>query len=912
MIILSIVTWWFLLQLFGLVGLPLAFRLLGNLPDRGYAMARPLGLLLSGYLLWLGGSLGFWQNSVGGILIAMLLVAAAGVWLYRGRRDTTVSLWSWLRAHRTYWLAVEILFALALAAWAVYKAYNPNLETAGGEKWMEIAFVNATLRSDWFPPQDPWLAGFGISYYYFGYVLMAMLARLSGLPPTVAINLCVPALFALTLTGAFSIVYNLVASRQAEAGSEEAEAPRTAMGAGLLGALFVGVLGNLEGLLEVLHSRGLLPAGFWRWLAIPDINQAPMPGPWIPTRFIWWWRASRVIHDCSFQGLLAGDCNPPNNWEMIDEFPFFSFLLADVHPHVLALPFVLLAVGLALNLLLNRQVQISNIKYQISNATSPSSKLQCLISNLLSSTFGGWPQFVIYALCLGALGFLNTWDFPIYLLVVALAFLAWRVAGGGLQAAGLLETAGVGLGLGVLGGLLYLPFYLGFQSQAAGILPNLFNPTRLQQFLVFFGPFLFVVISYLAVLSREALPGDWLRRLPSALAVTLLGPLLAMLAVGVSLAVSPSARGWVEGLLNDPAVQALLGNASLGSLVAMVARIRLGNPWTFLFLGGLLAWVLLLANPKSQIPNLKSPAEEPQSLAPSPPGPRGTPAPPQVQVVPIGPASRGLEGRARRGAAGAGQPPALSSQLTRADTFALILILVGLLLPLAVEFVYLRDLFGYRINTVFKFYFQAWVLLALAAAYGASLVAGRLRGAGGLVWRAALVLLVLGGLVYPALAIPNKASDFHGPPTLDGMAWLESAYPDDYAAIRWLQANAPDGAVILEAPGKSYSYLSRVSALTGLPTVVGWDFHECQWRGTCDEAAQRAQDVEILYNSTDPTQTLTLLDKYAITYVYVGSLERERYNPSGLAKFERLMDPVLRQGEVTVYQRKANMDMAAQ
>jgi YYY domain-containing protein len=235
-----------------------------------------------------------------------------------------------------------------------------------------------------------------------------------------------------------------------------------------------------------------------------------------------------------------------------------------------------------------------------------------------------------------------------------------------------------------------------------------------------------------------------------------------------------------------------------------------------------------------------------------------------------------------------------------------------LLLPLAVEFVYLRDLFGYRINTVFKFYFQAWVLLALAAAYGAPRVAGRLRGAGGLVWRAALVLLVLGGLVYPALAIPNKAGDFHGPPTLDGMAWLESAYPDDYAAIRWLQANAPDGAVILEAPGKSYSYLSRVSALTGLPTVVGWDFHECQWRGTCDEAARRAQDVEILYNSTDPTQTLTLLDKYAITYVYVGSLERERYNPSGLGKFERLMDPVLRQGEVAIYQRKANMDMAAQ
>jgi YYY domain-containing protein len=885
-----VLIWWLLLQLFGLVGLPLASRLLGNLPDRGYAFARPVGLLLTGYVLWLGGSLGFWRNGVGGTLVAMLLLAGVGLWLYFGHRAPShgkngkdVSILGWLRSHTAYWLAVELIFAVTLVGWTVYKSYNPNLETAGGEKWMEIAFTNATLRSGSFPPQDPWLSGFGISYYYFGYVLMAMLTRLSGLRATVAFNLFIPTLLALTLTGAFSLVYNLVVSRAQASGEEQHEAGR-AIGFGMLGALFVGIIGNLEGLLEVFHSRGIFPASFWRWLDIIDINQPPTPGGWIPTRFIWWWRASRVIHDCSFQGLLVGNCNPPNgNWEVIDEFPFFSFLLGDVHPHVLALPFVLLALGLALN-------QISNLKStnlpwptrqpvlaRPGGRQSPISKghavsdLQSPISNLITSAFGGWTQFLIYALCLGALGFLNTWDFPIYLFVVTLAFALWRVKVGSPNWA--LEAIAVGLALGVLGGVLYLPFYLGFQSQAGGILPNLFNPTHLQQFLVFFGPFLFVVVSYLVVLSREAIPRNWRRRLPSTLALTLVGPVLAMLIIGASLAISPSARGWAEGLLRDSNLQAILGNASLGSLAMMVARIRLSNPWTFLFLGGLLAWVLLFwpttdnSQPRPGLPALGM----------------------QAQV------------RQRAGKSGRAAP---SPQPLAPDLFVLILIGVGLLLPLAVEFVYLRDLFGSRMNTVFKFYFQAWVLLGLAAAYGAAVIFNRLRGMGGIAWRLALTLLVLGGLVYPILAIPNKTGDFSGTPTLDGMAWLETVHPDDYAAIRWLQANAPDSAVILEAPGESYKYAGRVSALTGLPTLLGWGFHEYQWRGSYDEPARREPDIDILYNSVDPAQTLTLLNKYDITYVYVGPLERERYSPSGLAKFDRLMDVVYQQGEVTIYKRR--------
>ena len=850
MIVATALGWWLLLQVFGWVALPLCFRLFRWLPDRGYALARPLGLLLTGYLLWLGGSLGFWTNSIGATLAALVIVATGGAWLYRARRrGDDATLGRWLREQRAYVLSVEALFLVALVGWTAFKAHNPNLETAGGEKWMEIAFVNATLRGDGFPPPDPWLSGFGISYYYFGYVLMAMVTRLSGLGATVAFNLFVPTLFALTLTGAFGLVYNLVVARQRAAETGARAAGRLY---GLLGAVFVGILGNLEGLLEVLHSRGLLSAGFWRWLDIKDINVPPVGGGWMPERFMWWWRASRVIHDCSIQGLASGNCNPPGgDWEVIDEFPFFSFLLGDVHPHVLALPFVLLALGLALSVFLR----------VLSHPGEPDAGVKDGRMGLAARVLGGRVEWVVTAACLGALGFLNTWDFPIYLGVLVVAFALARAGRGG--AGWLSETLRIGLMLAVPGLLLYLPFYLGFQSQAGGLLPNLFNPTRLPQFLVFFGPFVFVVITYLVVLSRRMALRTNLRRLPPALLIAVVGPPVAMLGLILAALVAPGARQLVEGVLNNPDLQTLLPQPTIPSLAGLALRMRLSNPWTWLVLSGLLAWVVLVW-----------PSARPDAEAA---------ADPAV-----------AEQQWRSGVAGV-------------DGFVLVMIAGGLLLPLVVEFVYLRDNFGIRMNTVFKFYFQAWVLLALSAAYGAYVVGRAWPGWRGAAWNGALALLVAAGLVYPALATPTKMGSTDGPPTLDGMAWIERVYPDDYAAIRWLQANALPGAVVLEAPGDryaAYDYVGRVSALTGVPTLLGWGNHQAQWRGSYAEPARREPDIEALFNGLDVQRTKALLEQYGITYVYVGHLERQRYNPAGLAKFADILDVAYQVGDVTIYRSR--------
>ena len=297
---------------------------------------------------------------------------------------------------------------------------------------------------------------------------------------------------------------------------------------------------------------------------------------------------------------------------------------------------------------------------------------------------------------------------------------------------------------------------------------------------------------------------------------------------------------------------ALIGSTGVAGLLRQAVMIRLGNPWTFLLLALSLALLWYLIR---------------QSWSES------------VEVLsPVGPAT----------------------------VFTYLIAGVAFLLTLAVEFVYLRDLFGTRMNTVFKFYYQAWVMMAIAAAFGSYCILGRRRlSMGRGVWLVGLAALVFAGMLYPLLAIPNKAGNFSGRATLDGMAFLADIRPDDYAAIKWLQENVRGIAYIVESTGGSYSEAGFVSAFTGLPTILGWDFHQYQWRGNTIESGKRQPDIAQIYQSPDSREVLTLLDKYDTRYVYVGPVEKRRYElaPQEAERFGRFLEKVYEGGAVTIYRR---------
>ena len=827
----DVIVWWLAVQALAWLFFPLTTLLLRNLPDRGYSLAKTLGLLFPAYLFWVLSSLGFLDNIRSSILVVVLVAGCLSWLLIPQAGSTLLALW---RRDRWTLVLVELLFFGGFMLWSWMRAFEPQISAT--EKPMEFAFLNGVLRSERFPPVDPWLAGHSISYYYFGYVIVGMLAKLTGVAAGISFNLAIALLFALTATGAFGIAYNLAraAGGDGSSATTETDLVRHPGGSqtgtisgpvwcGLLGALFVTVMGNLEGVLEIIHSRGWLSSSFWNWIGIQNLDKPYVSQHWYPSDWMWWFRASRVIADYDPVSRVARDYT-------INEFPFFSFFLGDLHPHVLALPFAITALGLALSVLLSK--------------TAPT--LQSLRER-------PW-EFVGFSLLIGGLGFLNSWDMPTYALLLAGSFAlknaltssrsGWKIT---VESALLLVFL---LGAGIV---LYLPFYLGFHSQASGIGVVLIQ-SKMHHFLIFWAPFLLLSGGF--VLAHVAATGD---------------PISS--GAGLEPALEDKARPYVLYVAGGVVVAMLITRSSVALLL----------------LGILLAGYSALR--------------------------------------------RTLESKT--------SPEASRREVA---AFVILLIMLGAFLLLGTEGLYVRDLFRNRMNTVFKVYYQVWLLMAVVGAYVVyyfltrwgpgkqarstseepqraaqpSLVddaqphpSGRSRGRQARTMAGTARVLIVAGLVllamafvYPLAAINSRVGGFTGDPKLDGTAYLAATQREDYDAMKWLEANVQGTPVILEASGGSYSEYGRVSANTGFPTVLGWDGHETQWRGSGEEAGRRKVDVDTIYSTTDSSTALRLLQKYRVDYVYAGSLERRKYSsvsPAWLNKFYEIGDVVYQNREVTIF-----------
>ena len=794
----TFVLWYALIVLLGIAAFPLSRTIFRSLPDLGYGVSKILGLLLLSYIHWILVNLGLNINTQAGG-VASFVVMTFGVFALTGGRQLE-NLGTWLRDNIVAFRGIkqtilwsELLFLAAFIFWAWIRSLNP--EIAGTEKPMELAFINSIMRSTNFPPADPWLSGYAISYYHFGYIMTALLALITGTAGSIAFNLMLALVIALAMTAAYSIVFNLL--NHSKAGESVSQNTRRWISP-LVGPLFLGFVSNTEGFLEVLAARGFGwqngVSAFWQWLNIKDLNVPPAEvGQW-PPRFWFWWRASRVLQDYD----LVGNFN-----EIIDEFPVFSYLLGDLHPHVLSIPFVLLLVTWGLAIIWNED----------------------------DNPAGNWEQIGLLAIAAGGMAFLNTWDFPIYLgLVAALQFFAIYRKTGWSQATGK-QFLLWAIPLGVLSILFYLPFYVGFSSQAGGILPNIIFPTRGAYIWIMFLPLLVPVCLILGYLVKKT--GSKLAD----------GAMIALLGLAV-LGLFSTVFGWVASNTADGA--ALMNGQGIGNYASLL---QVAFERRLQYVGGLVTLALVFALGAAVI----------------------------VGYI-----------RYRKG---------------RTALFLAFIGTVAVLLVIVPEFVYLRDQFGNRMNTVFKFYYEAWILWAILAAYGiAKLLQTSKRFAK--VVLAVLFAITTGvGLVYTFTALPDKAgfanlstrSQF----TLDGAFWLQNAYQDDWAAISWLKEQPR--AVIVEAVGGSYTDFARISTFSGQPTLLGWPGHEGQWRGGYNEVGSRQQDVEQIYTNPDWATTVQLLQKYGVVYVIVGNMERTTYAVNE-TKFQKNMALAAQFGNTLIYQ----------
>ncbi len=515
----AVLLWLLAAEALGFIALPIVFTVMRRLPDRGYPFAKLVALLLVSWGTWLAASARLIPFTVWSLLLMVALMAGLSLVCWRLGAGRAIGVF--FRERRGLALAYEVVFLVAFGLVLWLRIANPDLwhTYQGGEKPMEFGFLNATLRSAWMPPLDPFFSGGFINYYYYGYFVVACLTKLLGINPAIAFNLAIPLLYALTFTGGMSVVYNIVAWSQRRRGSAHLVS-RAGLAFGFLGAFMMLAIGNMHALMQLIMIKfptfGQQILNWTQQLMLPEQALHEM---------------YRTFNYWDTRSIIGGTIN---------EYPFWTFLFADLHPHLIDMPFTLLTVGLTFNLLFAGSFRKPAALMLPLAGAGWRSRTWLRATSTLGWLWGhGWTgalTFGVTALALGVLAATNSWDFPTYAglagggVLLALLMLGKHgetsdeAALGGARAEGkaarLLPVDraaiyGVSLlSVGLLAGaalLSYLPFFLNFKAFYTAILPlvdggtivengnpvAVMHRTTLAEFLVFWAFFIFIAISYL-------------------------------------------------------------------------------------------------------------------------------------------------------------------------------------------------------------------------------------------------------------------------------------------------------------------------------------------------------------------------------------------------------------------------------
>ena len=931
--------WVALMVLFSFVGYPWVRLLFPRAPDGGTGLARTATMLIAGWLTWFLASVKLIVFSAVWSWIILAVVAVLGwvLWWFLADRKR--------RFPRIAITGAEVAFWAVFALFLFYRWVNPDSwhPIWGGEKPMEFAHLNATLRSAHFPPYDPWFSGGYINYYYYGLYLVAYCIKLTGIPAEIAFNLAQPMMMAMGASCAYSLASALTATRKRAAQS---------VVTGLLAATLLLLIGNLIDFVKVLYT--------WPAQVVPNFDH-------------WFWDPSRAI---------------PNT---ITEFPYFTGTYADLHAHGINVPITLVLLSVLLTV-----------------ARDPNlTTLAILRPRLNKNTFNSIVRLGALGLFVGSVATTNSWDAAEYLAFLAVGVFMTTI---GLKPfpIRLVVTGVLTAVAGAIALAMFLPFYAKYVALFNQIGRTTDKTSPIDIFLHFGGFFLILGAGATAM---------FLNRQQGRVFKLYADPVLPMAIVGAGLAVAIATNWETRSDPNTVKIAVILACLVLSAPIAIVTSKQYMR-----FIGDLGIGVALMAFLFEVALTLDD---------------RGTFALCFAFFL-LG-----------------GAIWIFSADRAERMIGALIACAAGMVG--AIEFVYLQDnLAGgsaYRMNTVFKFYNQVWVMFAVASA---AVLGKALRNAGWLAWagvdapedepwwadedpaeyanwleddfdddevlpvsggsddpevplqpasdslqpysdpepllstglpsavvpeepigdpvtapvdtesaaplapvaeltdeelddewqagtwarsdrtlmnsRWAKATVVIGALVifmslfYPVLATASRLEQrFAGHPspgTLNSYDWMRYGtitgwngqvitFNGDYDAIYWFINNVKGSPVLMEAAiGPYRGNGSRFSINTGLPDVIGWDNHEYQQRYP-EDIGPRQQDVETFYNSTNVDEKLQILAKYDVSYVIVGDVERywgpdgQWADPAGITSIESMdgkyLEVAFQSGDTTVY-----------
>ena len=372
----AIFQWWIVLFIIGLGFLPLTFILFRNFFDKGYSFSKILGIILIGYPVFLLG-ISHIAPFHTPYIIGVAITAIGATYFFVPDKS---NVWNTIKKHWLAFAIQEIMFLAVLYTWAYIHSYAPDIH--GLEKFMDYGFVNSFMRTDYLPAADMWFAPLAINYYYFGHFLTAMLTKLSGLPTAITFNLMLSTIVAWCFTQSFSIGANLYYQFR----EKKTLSPIKTTGAGLLTTALVTFSGNLH----ILHA-------FFK----PYASDNPRPlwelgfNPLAFPNEYWYPNATRFIYNT------------------IHEFPIYSWVVADLHGHVLDIPLVLFLIALLFSQL------ITHVSQKTVDEKKKENQSITLVPPII---------LIFIGLILACMYMTNAWDSAIYFLLTALTIFAiyWK------------------------------------------------------------------------------------------------------------------------------------------------------------------------------------------------------------------------------------------------------------------------------------------------------------------------------------------------------------------------------------------------------------------------------------------------------------------------------------------------------